>query len=90
MIAAAAADEVLKPFNENLTLPCNGCDHNQNCYSVINGNTGSLITQSGNISLPSHTWNVYGSVCCGSDLEQLLCHTVCSYSGKCVCVCVCV
>ena len=79
-----AADEVQKSFDQNLSLPCNGCDHSQDCYGVINGNItnrGSLITQNGSILLRSHTWNVYGSVCCGSNLEQLLCRTVCPRYG---------
>ena len=83
-MTATANEVVSKSFNENLTLPC-GCHDNQNCYSVINNNltnTGSYITQNGTLLLPSGTWGVQGKVCCGIDLEQLQCYTVCSYTGK--------
>ena len=71
--------ELRKPTDATALVPCTGCDFDNSCLVIVNNVTLSnyTLSQNGDLMLPANDPNIYGTVQCGSSVEQLDEYLIC-------------
>ena len=57
-------EELIKRYDQTLTIPCMGCSDSPMCSWSINGSPvpDSWVQNDGDLTLPAYNWNVLGNV----------------------------
>ena len=68
-----------KPLDATTSVVCTGCDVDKSCLVIVNNVTLSnyTLSQTGDLMLSANNPSTYGTVQCGSSVEQLDEYLIC-------------